>query len=55
MRFLSYRVILCAPIPTGPRTADFGSCSMSYSLYTARGRYSGLSGPVYRPTGMSAR
>ena len=55
MSFHSYRVVLCAPIPTEPRTPDFGSCSMSYSLQTARGRYSGLSGPVYRPTGMSAR
>ena len=55
MSFHSYMVVLCAPIPTEPRTPDFGSCSMSYSLQTARGRYSGLSGPVYRPTGMNAR
>ena len=55
MSFHSYRIVFCDPIPTGPRTPDFGSCSMSYSLYTARGGYSGLSGPVYRPTGMSAR
>ena len=48
------RVVFCAPMPTGPRTPDFGSCSMSYSLQTARGRYSGLLGPVYHPTGMSA-
>ena len=53
MGFHSYRVVFCAPIPTGPRTPDFGSCSMSYSLLTARGRYSGLSGPVYRSIGMS--
>ena len=32
MCFHSYRVVFCAPIPTGPRTPDFGSCSMSYSL-----------------------
>ena len=32
MSFHSYRVVFCAPIPTGPRTSDFGSCSMSYSL-----------------------
>ena len=32
MSFHSYRVVFCAPIPTGPRTPDFGSCSMSYSL-----------------------
>ena len=30
MIFHSYRVVFCAPIPTGPRTPDFGSCSMSY-------------------------
>ena len=30
MSFHSYRVVFCAPIPTGPRTPDFGSCSMSY-------------------------
>ena len=29
MSFRSYRVVFCAPIPTGPRTPDFGSCSMS--------------------------
>ena len=55
MSFHSYRVVFCAPIPTGPRTPDFGSGSMSYSLLTAQGRYSGLSGPVYRLTGLSAR
>ena len=55
MSFHSYRVVFCAPIPTGPRTPDFGSCSMSYSLETARGRYSGLSGPVYPRIGMSVR
>ena len=32
MSFHSYRVVFCAPIPTGPRTSDFGSYSMSYSL-----------------------
>ena len=32
MSFHSYRVVFCAPIPTGPRTPDFGSCSMSYSF-----------------------
>ena len=55
MSFHSYKVVFCAPILTGPRTPDFGSCSMSYSLQTALGTYSGLSGPVYGPTGMSAR
>ena len=33
MRFHSYRVVFCAPIPTGPRTPDFGSCSMSYIAF----------------------
>ena len=47
MSFHSYRVAFCTPILTGPRTLDFGSCSMSYILQTARGRYSGLSDPVY--------
>ena len=55
MSFHSYMVVFCAPIPMRSRTLDFGSCSMRYSLKTARGRYSGLSGPVYHPTGMSAR
>ena len=55
MSFHSYRVVFCAPIPMGPRTPDFGSCSMSYILQTTLGMYSGISGPVYRPTGMSAR
>ena len=30
--FHSYRVVVCAPIPTVPRTPDFGSCSMSYTF-----------------------
>ena len=30
MSFHSYRIVFCAPIPTGPRTPDFGFCSMSY-------------------------
>ena len=32
MSFHSYRVVFCVSIPTGPRTPDFGSCSMSYSF-----------------------
>ena len=32
MSFHSYMVVFYAPIPTGPRTPDFGYCSMSYSL-----------------------
>ena len=30
MSFHSYMVVFYAPIPTGPRTPDFGSYSMSY-------------------------
>ena len=29
MSFHSDRVVFCVPIPMGPRTPDFGSCSMS--------------------------
>ena len=32
MSFYFYRGVFYAPIPTGPRTHDFRSCSMSYSL-----------------------
>ena len=32
MSFHCYRVVFCAPIPTGPRTPDFGSCSVSYTF-----------------------
>ena len=32
MSFHSYRVVFCAPIPTGPRTLDFGSCSKSIAF-----------------------
>ena len=32
MRFPSYRVVLCAPVPTRLRMPDSGSSSMSYSL-----------------------
>ena len=45
MSFHSYRVVFCAPIPMGPRTPNFGSNSMSYSLQTTRGRYSGALRP----------
>ena len=38
MRFHSYRVVFCAPIPTGPRTPYFGSCSMSYSQKNCMGK-----------------
>ena len=33
MSFHSYRVVFCAPIPTGPRTPDFGSCSIAFKLH----------------------
>ena len=39
--FHSYRVVVCAPIPMGPRTPDFGSCSMSYSLLNCTGKVFG--------------
>ena len=55
MSFCYYRVVFCAPVSTRPRTPDSGSYSMSYSLKTARGRYLGLLGSVYRRIGMSAR
>ena len=32
MGFHSYRVVFCAPIPTGPRTPDFGSEHELYPL-----------------------
>ena len=41
MSFHSYRVVFCAPIPTGPRTPNFGSCSMSYSLLNCTGKVFG--------------
>ena len=37
MSFHSYRVVLCAPIPIGARTPDFGSCSMSYIAFKLHG------------------
>ena len=33
MSFLSYKVVFCAPIRTGPRTPDFGCCSIAFKLY----------------------
>ena len=49
MSFHSYMVVFCAPIPTGPRTPDFGACSMSYSLYTAGGKVFGPLRPCLSP------
>ena len=33
MSFHSDIVVFCAPIPTGPRTPDFGSCSIAFKLH----------------------
>ena len=49
--FHSYRVVVCAPIPTGPRTPDFGSCSMSYSLLNCNGKVFGALRPCLSPYG----
>ena len=38
LSFHSYRVVFCAPIPTGPRTPNFGSCSMSYIVFKLHGK-----------------
>ena len=45
MSFHSYRVVFCAPISTGLRTPDFGSCSMSYSLLNCTGKVFGALRP----------
>ena len=37
MSFHSYRVVFYVSIPTGPRTPDFGSCSMSYIAFKLHG------------------
>ena len=47
--FHSYRVVVHAPIPTGPRTPDFGSCSMSYSLLNCTGKVFGDLRPCLWP------
>ena len=49
MSFHSYRVVFCAPIPTGPRTPDFGSCSLSYSLKNCTGKVFGALRPCLSP------
>ena len=33
MSFHSYIVVFYAPIPTGPRTPDFESCSIAFKLH----------------------
>ena len=33
MSFHSYIVVFYAPIPMGPRTPDFGSCSIAFKLH----------------------
>ena len=37
MCFHSYRVVFCAAIPTGLRTPDFASYSMSYIAFKLHG------------------
>ena len=51
MSFHSYRVVVCAPIPMGPRTPHFGSCSMSYSLLNCNGKVFGALRPCLSPYG----
>ena len=48
MSFHSNRVVFCAPIPTGPRTPNFGSCSMSYPL-NCTGKLFGALRPCLSP------
>ena len=49
MSFHSYRVVFCAPIPMGPRTPDFGYCSMSYSLLNCTRKVFGALRPCRSP------
>ena len=49
MSFHSYRVVFCAPISIGPRTPDFRSCSMSYSLLKCTGKVFGALRPCLSP------
>ena len=49
MSFHSYSVVFCAPISTGLRTPDFGSCSMSYSLLNCTGKVFGALRPCLSP------
>ena len=49
MSFHSYMVVFYAPIPTGPRTPDFGSCSMRYSLLNCMGKVFGALRPCLSP------
>ena len=49
MSFHSYRVVFCAAIPTGPRTPDFGSCSMSYKPLNCTGKVFGALRPCLSP------
>ena len=37
MSFYIYRVVFCAPIPSGLRTPNFASCSMSYIAFKLHG------------------
>ena len=51
MSFHSSRVVFSAPMPTGLRTPDFGSCSMSmsYSLLNCTGKVFGALRPCLSP------
>ena len=46
MSFHSYRVVFSAPILTGPRTPDFGSCSMPLNC---TGKVFGVPRPCLSP------
>ena len=49
MSFYSYRVVFFAPIPMGPRTPDFGSCSMSLYPLNCTGKVFGALRPCLSP------
>ena len=49
MSFYSYRVVFCAPIPTRPRTPDFGSSSLSYKPLNCTRKVFGALRPCLSP------
>ena len=51
MSLHSYRIVFYDPVPTGLRTPDFGSCSMSmsYSLLNCTGKVFGALRPCLSP------
>ena len=49
MSFHSYRVVFCAHFPTGPRSPDFGSCSMSYGPLSCTWKVFGALRPCLSP------